>query len=261
MSLRLTLLVYLFMSAAPAQAQLIFPIPIPTVKHYGAGRGQVVSLWESRRKPGPLVVMIADGVDSTPFVASSWYQFIGALSEGGMTVAVVGTRDDVQGGPGPAAADVAAAVAYLDANADALHIVKGKFAIMAGGHSGGIAAALGCDPVLLQQSGIDFSRLAAVAIIDGRDFDQIGKPAELRGDPNHDVTAAPNAESFYFINSTPPGPRAREAEALANKLAAATTKDNSVVLRQDLRIDTAFGLAATKPGASLAAYLAGRLTQ
>lgn len=212
---------------------------------YGADPLQTLDLWQPQKAegPAPLILFVHGGgwkrgdKDDATGAAK-----VAHLTEQGYALASIDYRLVPQATVEQQAADVAAAIAWVRANAGRLGIDAGRIVLM--GHSAGahLVALVGTDPVYLQAAGLSQADLRGVIALDGAAYDvprQIGQSSgafmrrlyttafgedearQKRLSPTLHA-AAPNAPAFLILHVDREDGTA-QSEALAAALTAAGT--------------------------------------
>lgn len=187
---------------------------------YGSAALQRLDYWAGASRNAPLVMFVHGG---------GWKRGDKKMMRGsaklahwqaqGYAVASVNYRLVPDATVEQQAADVAAAVAYLKANAGRLGFDGGRIALV--GHSAGahLVALVGTDPQWLRGAGLTMNDISGVVPLDGAAYDvpaQMGENARLLGDTYKQAfgtdpvrqkalsptfqAAAPNAPAFLILH-------------------------------------------------------------
>ncbi|HYI47198.1 MAG TPA: alpha/beta hydrolase [Allosphingosinicella sp.] len=231
--------------ASPAPAQRArAPVPAGTVElSYGEAPRQRLDFTRAEREGAPLVLFVHGGgwmIGDKRIAHHMAAYFHGR----GHAFAAVNYRLVPQATPAEQAADVAAALARLVADADRLGVDRRR--IMLIGHSAGahLAALVGTDPSYLRAHRLPVSTIDGIVLLDGAGYDvpaQMGRGGPLvrrmyarafGGDPAFQRrvspaahAAAPNAGRFLILHiMSRPDDSGAQSESLGAALRAAGTE-------------------------------------
>jgi acetyl esterase/lipase len=202
---------------------------------YGTDEEQVLDFWSGATPDAPLVVFVHGGGwkrgDKTMMRGSDKLEHWQAL---GYAVASINYRLVPDHTVEQQGADVASAVAYLKAQAQALRIDPDRIALI--GHSAGahLVALVGTDPQYFRAAGLAMDDVVGVVPLDGAGYnvpDQMDENARLMGNTYEQAfgtdpvrqralsptlhAAAPNAPAFLILHV-----QRDDAERQSNELAA-----------------------------------------
>ncbi len=247
---------------------------------YGADSLQKLDLWRpAGQAPAPLVLFVHGGgwKRGDKDNATGMTKVTHLLGRG-FAVASIDYRLVPEATVEQEAADVALALSWLRAHAEANGIDADRVVLM--GHSAGahLVALVGTDPTYLQSAGLDYGAVRGVVAIDGAAYD-IPRQIADAGSFMHDTyaqafgsdpvrqrklsptmqAAAPNAPAFLLLHVSRPDGIA-QAKELADALTAAGTpverrQFEGTGLRGHMKINRSLGDPAYPATAVLDAWL------